>query len=38
VEELTRLFNDLFQRSAGGAGAQPNLLAGADDEIDQLFQ
>ncbi|HJR43690.1 MAG TPA: roadblock/LC7 domain-containing protein [Gemmatimonadaceae bacterium] len=38
VEELTRLFTDLFQRSAGGAAAQPNVLAGADDEIDQLFR
>ncbi len=38
VEELTRLFTTMFQRSAGGADAQPNVLAGADDEIDQLFQ
>ncbi len=38
VEELTRLFTELFQRSAGGAATQPNVLAGADDEIDQLFR
>jgi predicted regulator of Ras-like GTPase activity (Roadblock/LC7/MglB family) len=38
VEELTRLFTELFQRSAGGGANQPNVLAGADDEIDQLFR
>jgi len=39
VEELTRLFERVFTRGkAGGEAAQPNLLAGADDEIDKLFQ
>jgi predicted regulator of Ras-like GTPase activity (Roadblock/LC7/MglB family) len=37
VAELTRLFEGVFQRSASGGGA-PNVLAGADDEIDKLFQ
>jgi predicted regulator of Ras-like GTPase activity (Roadblock/LC7/MglB family) len=40
VEELSRLFTQMFERSAGGGPqtAKPNLLAGADDEIDRLFQ
>jgi predicted regulator of Ras-like GTPase activity (Roadblock/LC7/MglB family) len=39
VEDLTRLFQYVFARgSADGAAAPPNLLAGADDEIDRLFQ
>lgn len=38
VTELTKLFEDVFKRGATGAGAKPNLLAGADDEIDKLFQ
>ena len=37
VDELTRLFADVFQRSRDAASA-PGLLAGADDEIDRLFQ
>ena len=38
VEELTRLFESVFTRGdTGGLGA-PNILAGADDEIDKLFQ
>lgn len=36
VAELTKLFQDVFQRSRS-AEKQPGLLAGADDEIDQLF-
>lgn len=36
VAELTKLFQEVFQRSRSGA-KQPGLLAGADDEIDQLF-
>jgi predicted regulator of Ras-like GTPase activity (Roadblock/LC7/MglB family) len=39
VDELTRLFEQVFLRgTTGGAPAAPNLLAGADDEIDRLFQ
>ncbi len=37
VGELTRLFEAVFSRGAGGSAQQPGLLAGADDEIDQLF-
>ncbi len=36
VEELGKLFEQVFAR--GATGQQPNLLAGADDEIDKLFQ
>jgi len=38
VDELTRLFESVFTRGQAGAPAQPNILAGADDEIDRLFQ
>jgi predicted regulator of Ras-like GTPase activity (Roadblock/LC7/MglB family) len=39
VEDLTKLFHQVFTRgSADGAPAPPNLLAGAEDEIDRLFQ
>ncbi len=38
VEELTRLFDAVFSRGASGQPATPNILAGADDEIDKLFQ
>ena len=38
VEELTRLFETVFSRGASGQPATPNILAGADDEIDKLFQ
>ena len=39
VDELTQIFNLVFTRGqAGGQAATPNLLAGADDEIDKLFQ
>lgn len=37
VGELTRLFEAVFSRGSSGAAQQPGLLAGADDEIDQLF-
>lgn len=36
VSELTKLFHEVFQRGRSSA-RQPGLLAGADDEIDQLF-
>jgi predicted regulator of Ras-like GTPase activity (Roadblock/LC7/MglB family) len=38
VMELSKLFDEVFKRGATSAGAKPNLLAGADDEIDKLFQ
>jgi predicted regulator of Ras-like GTPase activity (Roadblock/LC7/MglB family) len=38
VDELTKLFEDVFKRGAAGGPSQPNILAGADDEIDKLFQ
>lgn len=39
VEELSKLFEQMFQRARDGAGAQqPNVLSGAEDEIDKLFQ
>ena len=39
VDELTKLFEQVFTRGSGnGAAALPNLLAGAEDEIDRLFQ
>ena len=38
VEELTKLFEKVFSRPAQGQGGAPGLLAGADDEIDKLFQ
>src|SRR5690348_18243107 len=37
VDELSKLFEEVFKRAAGNA-QQPNILAGADDEIDKLFQ
>jgi predicted regulator of Ras-like GTPase activity (Roadblock/LC7/MglB family) len=37
VEELGNLFNEMFQRGREVA-APPNILAGAEDEIDRLFQ
>jgi hypothetical protein len=36
VDDLTELFTRVFARPTG-EGA-PNVLAGADDEIDKLFQ
>jgi predicted regulator of Ras-like GTPase activity (Roadblock/LC7/MglB family) len=37
VQELTSLFEQMFSRSAA-ASDQPSILAGADDEIDNLFR
>jgi predicted regulator of Ras-like GTPase activity (Roadblock/LC7/MglB family) len=37
VDELTAFFVSVFERGPD-AGQQPNVLAGADDEIDKLFQ
>ncbi len=37
VLELTKLFHDVFTRAKSSAN-EPGLLAGADDEIDQLFR
>lgn len=37
VEELTGLFDVVFARGREGQPQQPNLLLGADDEIDKLF-
>ena len=39
VDDLAKLFQQVFVRgTANGAAAPPNILAGADDEIDRLFQ
>ena len=38
VDELSRLFERVFQRAEGPDAPQQNILAGADDEIDKLFQ
>lgn len=38
VEELTKLFEQVFSRPPHEQGGAPGLLAGADDEIDKLFQ
>jgi predicted regulator of Ras-like GTPase activity (Roadblock/LC7/MglB family) len=39
VEELSKLFTEMFQRGREQAdSAAPNILAGAEDEIDRLFQ
>jgi predicted regulator of Ras-like GTPase activity (Roadblock/LC7/MglB family) len=38
VEELTRLFAEMFARGEAAAQSPEGLLAGADDEIDALFQ
>ena len=38
VDELTKLFDQMFKRAQSGQQAQPNILAGAEDEIDKLFQ
>ena len=37
VLELTKLFHEVFTRAKSAAN-EPGLLAGADDEIDQLFR
>ena len=38
VDELTRQFETVFARGNGSNAAPPGLLAGAEDEIDRLFQ
>ena len=38
VNELTRLFEQVFARPTEAQGGAPGLLSGADDEIDKLFQ
>src|SRR5580704_1433545 len=39
VDDLTKLCQQVLARgSADGAAAVPNLLAGAEDEIDRLFE
>src|SRR5881275_1641746 len=38
VDELTRLFQQVFARPSAAQGGAPGLLAGADDEIDALFK
>ena len=37
VEELAKIIEQVFKRGADGASG-PGFLAGADDEIDKLFQ
>jgi predicted regulator of Ras-like GTPase activity (Roadblock/LC7/MglB family) len=37
IDELTRLFHQVFDRGANGTSG-PGFLSGADDEIDKLFQ
>ena len=38
VDELGKLFEQVFARAQSQPGSQQNILAGADDEIDKLFQ
>src|SRR3954462_13250293 len=38
VDELTKLFQAVFERPQGGQGEGGGLLSGAEDEIDKLFQ
>jgi len=38
VEELARLFTGVFERTSDARAERPGILAGADDEIDRLFQ
>jgi predicted regulator of Ras-like GTPase activity (Roadblock/LC7/MglB family) len=39
VDDLAKLFEQVFTRgTAAGAAGTPNVLAGAEDEIDRLFQ
>ncbi len=38
VLELSQLFEQVFARGEANAASAPNILAGADDEIDKLFQ
>jgi predicted regulator of Ras-like GTPase activity (Roadblock/LC7/MglB family) len=37
VEQLTKVFHEMFNRVGTGPAAQPGLLEGAEDEIDKLF-
>ncbi|MFQ5551306.1 MAG: roadblock/LC7 domain-containing protein [Gemmatimonadales bacterium] len=37
VVDLTKIFDDMFARLEAGGGQEGGLLAGADDEIDSLF-
>ena len=38
VDELAKLFELVFERERQAQATRPNILAGADDEIDRLFQ
>jgi predicted regulator of Ras-like GTPase activity (Roadblock/LC7/MglB family) len=38
VDELAKLFEAVFEREKEVQAARPNILAGAEDEIDRLFQ
>ena len=38
VDELVKLFEHVFEREREAQLTRPNILAGADDEIDRLFQ
>lgn len=38
VEELTRIFEGVFQRGRTASGPRPSLLGDVEDEIDRLFQ
>lgn len=38
VDELTRTFEAVFARGGSAESAPPGFLAGAEDEIDRLFQ
>ena len=38
VDGLARRLRGVFERGTSGQPAQPSVLAGADDEIDKLFQ
>jgi hypothetical protein len=38
VEELNQLFTSVFQRANEARNSQTGLLAGAEDEIDKMFQ
>jgi predicted regulator of Ras-like GTPase activity (Roadblock/LC7/MglB family) len=38
VDELVRVFEQVFGRGSSPTGSSPGVLAGAEDEIDRLFQ
>jgi hypothetical protein len=38
VEELTHTFEGVFSRGGSASPPPPGFLAGAEDEIDRLFQ